>query len=95
MPLFEIEGVTSTDKTFCVTCIFGGGEGGYYTWALGTLKVLINESCLPSVILTNSEKTLIKSIGNVFPKTTHMLYIWRINKNIMANCKKLFNTNKM
>ncbi|KAH6777767.1 hypothetical protein C2S52_006903 [Perilla frutescens var. hirtella] len=56
LPLFEIVGVTSTSMTFSVACAYLEVEKeDNYIWALIVLKGLMDQSTLPSVIMTDWE----------------------------------------
>ena len=59
---------------------------------LGILRNVIDENTLPSVIVTDRELTLMNAICTVFPATTNLLCRWHIGKNVLANCKKTFET---
>ncbi|XP_062014300.1 uncharacterized protein LOC133730793 [Rosa rugosa] len=53
-PLFEIVGVTSTEKTFSVAFVYMSREvEDNYTWALSRLKTLLRDDCTSSVIVTD------------------------------------------
>ncbi|KAL7182043.1 hypothetical protein ACSBR1_040876 [Camellia fascicularis] len=86
LSLLEIVGVTSTDMTFSYE------KKDNYIWALGTLHSVMDENILPSVIVTDRELALMNAICTVFPTTTNLLYRWHIGKNVLANCKKMFET---
>ncbi|KAH6780136.1 hypothetical protein C2S52_011373 [Perilla frutescens var. hirtella] len=93
LPLFEIVGVTSTSMTFSVACAYLEGEKeDNYIWALTVLKGLMDQSTLPSVIVTDQERALMNAIEVTFPTARHFLCRWHINKNITANFKKKFRT---
>ena len=66
-----------------------------YSWALDKLKGFMGNNMLPSVIVTDREVALMNVIQNVFPTITHLLCRCHILKNILANCKKLFETNEV
>ncbi|KAL7233195.1 hypothetical protein ACSBR1_016929 [Camellia fascicularis] len=93
LPLLEIVGVTSTDMTFSVAFAYLQYEKeDNYTWALGLLRSVMDENTLPSVIVTDKELALMNAICTVFPETTNLLCRWHIGKNVLANCKKMFET---
>ncbi|KAH6778902.1 hypothetical protein C2S52_010139 [Perilla frutescens var. hirtella] len=93
LPLFEIVGVTLTSMTFSIACAYLETEKeNNYIWALTVLKGLMDQSTLPSVIMTDRERALMNAIEVTFPTARHFLYRWPINKNITANCKKKFRT---
>ncbi|XP_061990742.1 uncharacterized protein LOC133709124 [Rosa rugosa] len=92
-PLFEIVGVTSTEKTFNVAFVYMSREAeDNYTWALSRLKTLLRDDCTPGVIVTDRELALMNSIRDLFPSSRHLLCKWHINKNVMKECKKKFTT---
>lgn len=51
-------------------------------------------SCPPGVIATDRELALMNSIKVVFPTTKNLICIWHISKNILANCRKIFISEK-
>ena len=74
LPLLEIVGVTSTRKTFLITAVYLEAKKEInFTWALEILKSLMNDSCLPSVIVTDRELASMNAIKKVFPMATHLL----------------------
>ena len=93
IPLLEIVGVISTYMAFsmCFTYMEAEGEGNS-AWPLGVVRSIISEDALPDVIVTDRELSLMKAINSVFPNTRHLLCKWHINKNVLARCKKLFET---
>ncbi|XP_052289406.1 uncharacterized protein LOC127899726 [Citrus sinensis] len=95
-PLLEVVGVTSTEMTFSVYFAYIEREReDNYSWALDKLKGFMGNNMLPSVIVTDREVALMNAIQNVFSTATHLLCRWHISKNILANCKKLFETNEV
>lgn len=89
-PLLEIVGITSTNNSFNVAFAYISKEkeDNYTT----RLKTLLDDNCIPSVIVTDRELALMNSISNVFPNTRHVLCRWHINKQVSTHCKKLFAT---
>lgn len=93
MPLLEIVGVTSTDKTFSIYIAYLQYEREEsYAWALGILLHVIGDGALPSVIVTNREIALLKAMQTIFLGATNLLCKWHINRNVLSKCKKLFET---
>jgi hypothetical protein len=89
MPLLNIVGISSTFHTFNAGFVFLSEENfEYYKWALECFKECL-EIC-PTVIPTDKEMALINAIPAVFPNTKHLICIWHISKNILANCKPFF-----
>ncbi|XP_008244221.1 PREDICTED: uncharacterized protein LOC103342376 [Prunus mume] len=94
-PLLQIVGVTYTNMTFSAAYMYMNAEKeDNYTWALTALRSLLDDNCLPGVIVTDQELALMNSITSIFPKARHLLCRWHINKGVLANCKKLFGTLK-
>ncbi|XP_057427726.1 uncharacterized protein LOC130721016 [Lotus japonicus] len=62
LPLLEIVGLTSTDKTYSIEFCYIGSEATYdYIWALECMKSLIaDQSRLPTVIVTDRDLALLK-----------------------------------
>ena len=95
MPLLEIVGVTSTNFTFSVACVYMEHEReDNYKWALQILRSLMDESFMPTVIITDCELALMNAIESIFPVSSHLLCRWHIGKNILAKCKNLFRTSE-
>lgn len=93
LPLLEIVGVTSTDMTFSVAFAYLGCEReDNYIWVLNILRSIMDESALPEVFVTDKELDLMKAIDRVFPTARHLLCRWHISRNVMAKCKKVFET---
>ena len=93
MPLLEIVGITSTEMTFSVAFVYLKYEReDNYTWALEKLKSIMQINVLPSVIVTDREMALMNAIEKVFRDASNLLCRWHISKNVLANCKKLFET---
>ncbi|XP_021801876.1 protein FAR1-RELATED SEQUENCE 5-like [Prunus avium] len=68
-PLLQIVGVTSTNMTFSVAYVYMNAEKeDNYTWALTALRSLLDDNCLPRVIVTDRELALMNSITSIFPK---------------------------
>lgn len=44
----------------------------------------------PSLIVTDKEQALIRSIESVFPSSHHLLCVWQILKNIQTHFRKHF-----
>ena len=94
LPLLEIVGVTSTQMMFSVAFVYLESERQVnYRWALERLKELM-DGCTPTrVIVTDKELALMNAIKVVFPNAANLLCRWHIFRNILANCKKCFETN--
>jgi len=87
MPLLNIVGITCTYATFNAGFAFMRAETeAFYTWALRQLAAVVQ----PTVLCTDRDLALMKSIASVFPACHNLLCIWHINKNVAVNCKKHF-----
>ncbi|KAJ9540010.1 hypothetical protein OSB04_026516, partial [Centaurea solstitialis] len=70
LPFLEIVGVTSTNKTFSIAFAFMRDEKACnYRWAMTCLKLTINASFCPRVIVTDRDLALMKACGEVFPQS--------------------------
>ncbi|KAH7860252.1 hypothetical protein Vadar_011184 [Vaccinium darrowii] len=45
---------------------------------------------LPKVVVIDRELALVNAIARVFPKATHLLCRWRIEKNVFVKCRRKF-----
>ena len=74
MPLLEMIGVSSTNKTFCIAFVFMNKEKiSNYTWALNCLLSLMEGCLYPRVIVTDRELALMKACNIVFPVAKRLL----------------------
>ena len=74
MPLLEIVGVTSTNKTFSIAFVFMYREKvSNYIWALDCLKSKIYDNFYPISIVTDRELALINACKEVFPSAKRLL----------------------
>jgi hypothetical protein len=90
MPLLEIVGVTALDTSFTIGAVLIASEAELdYDWALVRLRRLLNNRA-PAVILTDRDFALMSAVEANFPEAKHMLCIWHINKNVMAQAKTTF-----
>ncbi|KAK9723481.1 hypothetical protein RND81_05G001500 [Saponaria officinalis] len=91
MPLLDVIGVSSSNKSFYSCFVFLKKEKVEdYVWPLQMFREMVNSSFEPMVIVSDREGALMKAISIVFPQTTHLLCIWHIQKNNVAKCKKQF-----
>ncbi|XP_057426429.1 PKS-NRPS hybrid synthetase cheA-like [Lotus japonicus] len=89
IPLLEIVGLTSTDKTYSIAFCYIVNEGtDDYVWALECMKSLLaDQAMLPKVIVTDRDLALLSAAKQSLPNTTHLLCLWHINKCVLAKCK--------
>ncbi|KAK1386908.1 hypothetical protein POM88_015086 [Heracleum sosnowskyi] len=95
MHLLNIVGVTSFNTTFFSAIVFlQKEEVGDYVWALEYFRKILGLQRQSLAIVTDRELALMNAIKAVFLDCSHLLCVWHIEKNIMAKCKKKFNTNE-
>ncbi|GAU10750.1 hypothetical protein TSUD_425190, partial [Trifolium subterraneum] len=91
MPLFEIVGFTSTERTYNVGFAWLTNEKeDNFIWALQQLRSLVrNEGSLPKVILTDRDTALMNAVGQVFPTSAAMVCRVHVQKNVGSKIKEL------
>lgn len=93
MPLFNIIGVSCFNKTFYAGFAFLKNEKEHdFLWALSKFKKVLGEENQPSVIMSDRCQAFINAVNVIFPTTAHLLCVWHIEKNILTNCRKDFDT---
>jgi len=60
-------------------------------WELMTRSSIL----LPKTWVTDRELALMKALDHLFPSCGHILCIWHMNMNILANCWKHFPKDKI
>ena len=65
-----------------------------YTWALSRLATIWATETRLAVFVTDRELALMAAIDKVFPSSSHLLRIWRINRKILSECKRKFETSE-
>jgi len=88
MPMFEVVGVTSTDLTYSVGFGFVTHEKEEnFVWVLKMLrKLLTSKMNMPKVIMTDRDMSLMKVVGNVFPKSYAMNCYFHVQANVKQGC---------
>jgi hypothetical protein len=89
MPLLDIIGVDSCNKTFCVAFALLSGESELdFLWAIESLKSIYEDLYIqpPKVILTDCCKALINVVTSIFSCAVHLLCLWHANKAVQAHC---------
>src|SRR4051812_8468770 len=89
LPLLEIVGVTSTDKTYSAGFAFLECEKeDNFTWALGICKsLLVDQKTMPSFIVIDRDNALINVVDTVFPTSTALLCRYQITCNVRSKLK--------
>ncbi|KAG6996807.1 PKS-NRPS hybrid synthetase [Fusarium oxysporum f. sp. conglutinans] len=90
MPLLDMVGVDSCQRSFCIAFAFLSGESEEdYSWALHHLKSLYHHE-LPSVVLTDRCLAAINATATWFPSSKALLCLWHVNKAILQYCQPDF-----
>lgn len=90
MPLLDMVGVDSCQRSFCIAFAFLSGETeADYSWALEHLKSLYRRD-LPSVILTDRCLAAMNAAAISFPSSKALLCLWHVNKAILQHCRPFF-----
>ncbi|WJX72087.1 hypothetical protein P8452_56003 [Trifolium repens] len=91
MPLFEIVGFTSTQRTFNVGFAWLSNEREEnFVWALQQCRSLLrSEDKMPKVILTDRDQALVNAVPQVFPTSASMVCRWHVEKNVSSKMKDL------
>ncbi|KAF6523203.1 hypothetical protein HZS61_014731 [Fusarium oxysporum f. sp. conglutinans] len=90
MPLLDMVGVDSCQRSFCIAFAFLSGESEEdYSWALHHLKSLYHHE-LPSVVLTDRCLAAINATATWSPSSKALLCLWHVNKAILQYCQPDF-----
>ena len=95
MPLCISSGVTGLNTSFYIGFAFFSSEtSANYILVLECLAQLYQtlEILSPTLVVTDMEIALINAIQRVFLTVNHVLCLWHMEKNVLANCKPFFNT---
>lgn len=91
LPLLEIVGVTSTNKTFSMAYNFLSSEQGHnFRWVLQRVKQVIDERYYARVIVTDRDLALVGAVRAEFPDAHKLLCRWHIQQNILKFCRNKF-----
>lgn len=90
MPLLDMVGVDSCQRSFCIAFAFLSGESEEdYSWALQHLKSLYQRD-LPSVILTDRCLAAMNAAATWFSSSKALLCLWHVNKAVLQHCRPSF-----
>ncbi|CAK8570687.1 unnamed protein product [Lathyrus sativus] len=94
LPLFEMIGVTSTEKTYYVGFAFLECEKkDNFTWSLEVCRSLLkDQSEIPKAIVTDPDITLMNSTAKVFPSSYALRCKYHIIKNVRSRVKPAVGT---
>jgi hypothetical protein len=90
MPLLDMVGVDSCQRSFCIAFAFLSGESAEdYSWALQHLRTLYQRD-LPSVILTDRCIASMNAAAIWFASAKALLCLWHVNKAVLQRCRPFF-----
>lgn len=90
MPLLDMIGVDSCQRSFCIAFAFLSGESEEdYSWALEHLRSLYQRE-LPSVILTDRCLAAMNAAAIWFSSSKALLCLWHVNKAVLQHCRPFF-----
>ncbi|KJZ68621.1 hypothetical protein HIM_11991 [Hirsutella minnesotensis 3608] len=90
MPLLDMVGVDSCQRSFCIAFAFLSGESEVdYLWTLHHLKSLYQHE-LPTVVLTDRCLAAINATATLFPASKALLCLWHVNKAVLQYCQPDF-----
>jgi hypothetical protein len=90
--LLNIIGVTATNNSFVIGQAFLSSESEEdYSWVLQWPRNYLKQAelPLPNYITTDKAGGLMNAVENFFPKVPHLLYVWHINNDVEAYCRKI------
>ena len=70
------------------------GQFHVHSWALAMIAGVLGQNNRPTVFVTDRELALMNAISDTFPDAKIMLCIWHVKKNILKNCKAIFESNE-
>lgn len=97
MLLLNICAVARDKKTIQIgLCFLSGEKKPNYTWAIAAFQEMMEKhGILPlATFVTERELVLINTLDDLFLESLHILCIWHMNMNILANCRKHFPKDK-
>ncbi len=93
-----INGVTSLNTSFLIEFAFVFSEIYLdYYWVLSFLWQFYYENDIldPIFVEINCMKALIEVLGVIFSQIEYGLCFWYVDKNVLANCKLLFDIEEL
>ena len=59
-----------------------------FIWTLGKYLQIMGTS--PKVIVTDNDNALMNALSSCLPTSVNILCVWHVNKNVLANAKRIF-----
>lgn len=97
IPLCVILGVIGLNISFYIGFVFLSLEiYNDYLWVLLSLQQFYQKWNIlnPIFVDIDCEKALICVLQDIIPSTKYVEYLWHVNKNVVTNCKPLFEIKK-
>lgn len=97
LPLLEMVGLTSTEKTYSIIFSFLESEKDEnVTWALEVCRAMLkDQEEMSKVIVIDRDTTLMNSFAKVFPTSYILLYRYHIIKNVRSRIKPTLGTKQI
>lgn len=94
--LLVIMGHTALGTTFYVRFVFLANQKNQLSVGFAGIVYLSywDGYFFLTVIVMDCNLALINALATVFPLVSYLLYVWHINKNVLANYKTLFETKR-
>jgi len=94
LPLLHFLSRLPTGKNFTIAfCFISDKNEWMFSWALRMLKASIYGPVKQSVMLTDHDKELEKSLLSMLPLVPHLLCIWHVEKNVLKHAQKEWRVN--
>ncbi len=94
LPLLHFLGRLPTGKNFTVAfCFISDENERMFSWALRMLKASVYGPIKQSVLLTDHDQELEKSLLVIHPLVPHLLYVWHVEKNVLEHAQKIWRVN--
>ena len=94
LPLLHFLGRLPMGKNFTVAfCFISDENERMFSWALRMLKASVYGPIKQSVLLTDHDQELEKSLLVIHPLVLHLLYVWHVEKNVLEHAQKIWRVN--
>lgn len=93
LPMINITGQTSNNKTFYVGGAFMREDTESFSWLLECILKIYETLRIPypATLITDADTALLPAVQDVLPHTKHLLCMWHVKKNVQAHVRKHLN----